>query len=49
MDHPKDHSLFGLGLPGIYTYVYIHVKILHMYRLSVYIYIYMSDFFFLVK
>ena len=26
MDHPKDHSLFGLGLPGyIYIYTYIHL------------------------
>ena len=30
MDHPKDHSLFGLGLPGyiyIYTYIYIYMYI----------------------
>ena len=25
MDHPKDHFLFGLGLPGyIYIYIYIY-------------------------
>ena len=27
MDHPKDHSLFGLGLPGyIYIYVYMYLS-----------------------
>ncbi len=25
MDHPKDHSLFGLGLPG-YINVYIYTR-----------------------
>ena len=31
MDHPKDHSLFGLGFPGsiynIYIYLYIYMYI----------------------
>ena len=29
MDHPKDHSLFGLGLPGyinVYIYNYIYIR-----------------------
>ena len=25
MDHPKDHSLFGLGLPG-YIYIFIFIS-----------------------
>ena len=36
MDHPKDHSLFAIGLPG-YKYMYLQ---LHMYM---YIYIYQTS------
>ncbi len=29
MDHPKDHSLFGLGLP-VYIYIYSMFEIMHV-------------------
>ena len=34
MDHPKDHSLFGLGLPG-YTLQYFYSNCLTLSRLFV--------------
>ena len=48
MDHPKDHSLFGLGLPGYekknYIYIYIQYMYNYIHTLSIYIRIYIYTF-----